>query len=132
MALAFAARPALAAPLLEATALYKEIAHRCRALDLKQWAHPTKRVLDRAQIAISKVELCNNDVYPIFTVSLKYDPQGPNDAYYHKLFAEMAAANGYYSYSFVDPAWPIVINVKTAGKKEISVSYEDFSSSADR
>jgi hypothetical protein len=132
LSLASAAQPALAALLLEATPLYKDIAHGCRALDLKQWSHPTKRVLDRKQIEIRKVELCNNDVYPIFTVSFRYDPQGPNDAYYNKLFAEMAAANGYHSYSFVDPAWSIIMDVKVTGKNELSISYEDFSPPGNR
>ncbi|WP_442753995.1 hypothetical protein ACNHKD_13460 [Methylocystis sp. JAN1] len=132
-ALACAARPALSAPLLEATSLYRELAHGCRAVDLRQWSHPTKRVLNRARIEIRKVELCNNDAYPIFTVSFRYDPQGPNDAYYNKLFAEMAAANGRHSYSFVDPAWSLVIDVKAAaGKNDLSVSYEDFSAPAKR
>jgi hypothetical protein len=127
LSLANAAQSAVAAPLLEETSLYKEVAHGCRALDLKQWAHPTKRVLDRKQIEIRKVELCNNDVYPIFTVSFRYDPQGPNDAYYNKLFVEMAAANGYHSFSFVDPTWSIIMDVKVTGKKELSISYDDFS-----
>ncbi|WP_424362106.1 hypothetical protein [Methylocystis parvus] len=127
LALSFAAQPALSAPLLEATSLYRDIAHGCRALDLKQWSHPTRRVLEREKIAISKFELCNNDVYPIFTVAFRYDPQGPNDAYYHRLFAKMAAANGHHSYSFVDPSSSIVVDVKVTGKTELSISYEDFS-----
>lgn len=130
LSLACVVQPALAAPLLESTSLYKEVAHGCRALDLKQWSHPTRRVLERKQIEIRKVELCNKDVYPIFTVSFRYDPQGPNDAYYNKLFVEMAEANGFHSYSFVDPTWSIVMDVKVTGKKELSISYEDFSTPA--
>ncbi|KAF2991652.1 hypothetical protein OGR47_08930 [Methylocystis sp. MJC1] len=121
------AQPAFCAPTLEATSLYKDIAHGCRSVDLKQWSHPTRRVLDYAHIELKKVELCNNELYPVFTVRFAYDPNGPNDKYFNKLYADMAAANGYHAYSLVDQSFGLIANVGVAGKKNISISYEEFS-----
>jgi hypothetical protein len=127
LALACVGEPALCAPLLEATSLYKDVAHECRTLDLKQWSHPTRRVLDHAQVELKKVELCNHDLYPIFTVWLKYHPMiGPNDNYFNKLYGDMFAANGYHPFSLVDYSSNVVVEIEVTGKKEISISYEEF------
>jgi len=126
LALACVAEPALCAQPLEATSLYKDVAHGCRTLDLKQWSHPTRRVLDHAQVELKKVELCNNDLYPIFTVWLKYHPMFGNDKYFNKLYADMFAANGYHPFSFVDYSSNVVVDIEVTGKKEISISYEEF------
>jgi hypothetical protein len=97
------AQTALGAP-LEATTLYRDTAHRCRTLDLKSWSHPTRQVLERAKIEIMKVELCNQGIYPIYTVRFVASPMlGVNDEYFNKLYVEMAAANGFHSFAFVDP-----------------------------
>jgi len=88
-------KTALCAPSLQATALYKDTAHGCRALDMKSWSHPTRKVLERSKIEIKKVELCNQDVYPIYTVRFDASPMlGVNDKHFNKLYVEMAAANG--------------------------------------
>jgi hypothetical protein len=127
-ALACLAQTALCAPALEATSLYKDVAHDCKTLDLKQWSHPTRRVLDHAHVELRKVELCNHDLYPIFTVRFTYDPMmGPNDKYFSKLYADMFAANGSHPFSLVDYSSNVVVQIEVTGKKEISVSYEEFS-----
>ena len=95
------AQTALCAP-LEATTLYKDIAHGCRTLDLKSWSHPTRQVLERTKIEIMKAELCNQGIYPIYTVRFVASPMlGVNDKYFNKLYIEMAAANGFHSFAFV-------------------------------
>jgi hypothetical protein len=120
------AQTALCAP-LEATTLYKDIAHECRTLDLKSWSHPTRQVLERTKIEIMKVELCNQDIYPIYTVRFVASPMlGVNDEYFNKLYIEMAAANGFHSFAFVDPGWDVTVTVDVASKKEISISYYEF------
>ena len=48
-AVASVAKTALCAPSLQATALYKDTAHGCRALDMKSWSHPTRKVLERSK-----------------------------------------------------------------------------------
>jgi hypothetical protein len=117
---------ALCAP-LEATTLYKDTAHGCRTLDLKSWSHPTRQVLERAKIEIMKVELCNQDIYPIYTVRFDASPMlGVNDKYFNKLYIEMAAANGFHSFAFVDRGWDVIVTIDVPGKKEISISYYEF------
>jgi hypothetical protein len=120
------AQTALCAP-LEATTLYKDIAHGCRTLDLKSWSHPTRQVLERARIEIMKVELCNQAFYPIYTVRFVASPMlGVNDKYFNKLYVEMAAANGFHSFAFVDPGWDVIVTVDVPGKNEISISNYEF------
>jgi len=127
IAIALVPGTALSAPALEASSLYRELARDCRTLDLKTWSHPTRKVLERAEIAIKKVELCNHDLYPVFTVAAKYDPNGPNDKYYNSLYAALAAANGYHSFSLVDTTFEAVMNIAVKGKHDIAVDYEEFS-----
>ena len=120
------AQTALCAP-LEATALYKSSAHGCRTLDLKSWLHPTRQVLERAKIQIKKVELCNQGIYPIYTVRFVASPMlGVNDKYFNKLYLEMAAANGFNSFAFVDPGWDVIVTIDVPTKKKISISYDEF------
>lgn len=128
-AVASIAQTALSAPSLESTGLYKDIAHGCRSLDMKTWSHPTRKVLERSKIEIKKVELCNQDVYPIYTVSFDASPMlGVNDKYFNKLYVEMAAANGFHSFAFVDPGWRLIITVDVMSKREVSISYDEFDS----
>src|SRR5579871_3659596 len=95
------AQPAGATP-LAGSDLYTKIAHDCHSLDLSKWQHPTRTVMENAGVQIIKVELCNGGKYPIFTVGFKYDPQGQTDDYFDPLYANMAQANGFWPYSFVD------------------------------
>jgi hypothetical protein len=117
---------ALCAPPLEESSLYKDLTRDCRTLDLKRWSHPTRHVLERAGIEIKKVELCNHDSYPVFTVAIKYDPNGPNDKYYNRLYVAMAEANGFHSFSLVDSTFGVIMNIAVKGKHEIAVDYEQF------
>lgn len=121
--------PALAETRLAGTSLYKQTAKGCRPLDLQRWSHPTRRVLEREHIAIDKVELCNNDRYPVFTVHLRYDPNGPNDKYFNRIFWELFMANGRNPYSLVDLDFKVIRGVEASGKNEITVSNDEFSSS---
>ena len=112
---------------LEATALYREKASGCRTLELAAWSHPTRKVMETSRVDIRKVELCNGDVYPIFTVGLPGEPLvRVNDAYYNKLHARMAEANGWHSYAFVDAERGVIIYVDVTGKRQLSLDYEEF------
>ena len=53
---------------------------------------------------------------PVFTVALKYDPNGPNQKYYNALYAAMAEANGYHSFSLVDIELGVILNIGVKGK----------------
>lgn len=117
----------LCAQPLEATSLCKDTAHGCRTLDLANWSHPTRQALERAQVEIRKVELCNRDVYPIFTVRFRASPMlGVNDAWFNALYDKMIAANGFHSFSFVDPGWGVIASVDMTGKREATISYDEF------
>lgn len=118
---------ALDAAPLGATSLYREKARDCRAVDLANWSHPTRTVMETSRVEIRKVELCNGGVYPVFTVGLPGDPMvGINDAYYRKLNARMAEANGWHSYAFVDSGRGVVIYVDVARKNALTLEYEEF------
>ena len=127
---ALAASPgALRAAPLEATSLYREKARDCRSVYLASWAHPTRKVMESERVRIERVELCNGGIYPIFTVSLPGDPMvGINDSYFNKLHARMIAANGNHSYAFVDSMRGVIVMVDMTGKREATISYDEFDS----
>jgi hypothetical protein len=119
------AQPAGATP-LAATDLYTKITHDCHSLDLSKWRHPTRTVLENAGVQIVKVELCNDNKYPIFTVNFKYDPEAATDDFFDPLYAKMAAANGFWPYSFVDLGDPVIIDIGTDKAKEsLSINFEE-------
>ncbi len=118
---------ALDAAPLEATALYREKANDCRTLDLQTWTHPTRAVMRRERVDIHKVELCNGGVYPIFTVALRGEPLVRiNDRYFNRLYARMAAANGWHSFAFVDPGRGVIVYVEVKGRTAIDADYDEF------
>lgn len=125
-ALCCAPLAAAAAP-LEATTLYRDKAIACRTLALAPWKHPTRDVLEDAHVPIGKIELCNGDVYPVFTVRFPASPLlGVNDRFFNKLFARLFVANGYNPFAVVDPGWGVVVFADRGGKRELLLSYDDF------
>lgn len=103
MAVAFLPATALCDPTIASwPSSLRDLARGCRTLDLRHWSHPTRGVLEHADIAIKEVDLCNSGLYPVFTVALKYDLNGPNDSYYNRLYWALAQANGFHSFSLVD------------------------------
>ena len=101
--------------------------HGCHALDLTTWRHNAKNVLLDAHAAIAKVELCNDDKLPVFTVALPYDPEGQTDAFYDRLYANLAYANGFWSFALVDTADNIVITASIDRRDHrTTLSYEHF------
>jgi len=112
-------------PSLDQTKLYRTITHDCRAQDIATWHHPVKNILEQKKVGLSKVELCNDGKYPIFTVALPYDPQAQTGSYFHKLYAEVMAANGGWPYAFVDTSDDEIVTV-SGTKQNIAVDYEAF------
>ena len=109
-----------------ADALYSKIANGCRSIALDHWRHPTAQVLRKADVTSSKVELCNEGKYPIFTVHFRYDPRASTSSYFSPLYARMVAANGFWPFSFVDADDNVVINVSISPGHRLSISYEDY------
>jgi hypothetical protein len=121
---------AIAAPTLEQTQLYSKSTSGCRTLALDHWRHPTAQVLRKADVTLSKVELCNNGKYPIFTVHFKYDPRGLTSSYFDPLYARMAAANGHWPFAFVDLDDKVIITISISPGHQLNISYEDYAPSA--
>jgi len=85
--------------------------------------------MEDAGVEIIKVQLCNDDKYPIFTVGFKYDPQGVTDDYFDPLYAKMAQANGFWPFSFVDVEDSLIIDVGAdKATKHLSLTFEEFAS----
>ena len=114
-------------PELSATTLYSTTVHGCQAVDLTTWQHPTRTVLQAAKVPLKKVQLCNDGRFPVFTVDLPYDVDGPNDRLLHKLYADLADANGFWSYALVDLPDAVVITVAAdKPSRTLSPTYESF------
>ena len=96
--------------------------------DIAHWQHPVKAVLQKHKVQLYKVEL-HNQTYPIFYVKFPYDPIfGHNDNYFHPLYYETLAANGFWNYAFVDREYGYRINITWDGKtKTLSENIEDLS-----
>lgn len=119
-----------AAPDLSRTDFYSTIVHDCHVQDLSRWKHPVKQVLLDAGATIGKVELCNGDRFPVFTVTLPFDPDGQTDAYFDKLFANLADANGFWPYALVDTSDDVVITATVeTRKRQVTLHYEDYNGS---
>ncbi len=117
-------------PDLSRTTLYSSTVHDCHAVDLSQWTHPSRKVLLDAGATIGKVELCNGNKFPVFTVTLPFDPEGHTDAYYNKLYAALADANGFWSYALVDTSDDVVIVASVERRKrQVTLQYEEFGGS---
>lgn len=112
---------------LSDTALFTKIAHDCHTVDLIKWRHPTRDVLQAAEIRIEGVQLCNDGKFPVFTVAPKYDPRTATGDYYHKLYAKLAEANGWWSYALIDTVDNVVVEIKPRKQpRALDIDYEDF------
>ena len=117
-----------AAPQLSQTQFYTTTVHGCRDLDLSRWKHPVKQVLVHAGAKLAKVEVCNDDRFPVFTVTLPFDPEGQTDAYFDKLYADLAYANGFWSFALVDTSDDVIIVATSERqKRQVTLGYEKFS-----
>ena len=73
----------------------------CRLLNLPDWHHPTRDVMETANVDLHFVALCQGDTYPVFGVDFRYDPRTATDDYFHPLYDAMLRANGGWAYSFL-------------------------------
>lgn len=77
--------------------------------DIDNWEHPVKNVLKDKGIPISKLELIENRTYPTFYVTLSEEIVRKEAI--EDLIEEVAKANGFWDYSFVDESNNIKIEV---------------------
>ncbi len=116
-----------ATPDLSQTDLYTKTVHGCHDVNLSGWTHPAKQVLLEAGATIGKVELCNGDRFPVFTVTVPNDPEGQTDSYFDKLYANLADANGFWSYTLVDTSDDVVITATVEKRtRQVALGYEEF------
>jgi hypothetical protein len=92
--------------------------------DVAKWKHPVKGVLQKYGVVVEKVELRNKGTYPLFYVRLPYDPQlAHNDKYFHRLYAAVLKANGYWDYELVSHVDDVRIRI-TYDRKSKALSEE--------
>ncbi|QXI31550.1 hypothetical protein HU752_019525 [Pseudomonas vanderleydeniana] len=117
---------AWALPALKDTELYSSKAADCHDVDLKTWQHPARTVLEKHDIKLERVQLCNGDHYPIFTGQVPYDPTGQTKSFFLPLYEEMRKANGKWPYAIVATSDNIVVYVSYAASDRISLDYEQY------
>lgn len=113
-------------PELSGTQLFKQRVKNCVDVDLTNWQHPTRQVLVAADVKLKALKLCNNNIYPIFFVDFKYDPQGLTTNYFAPLYQKMKTANGGYAYSFVVLTDELVINISYSKGGAEKIEFEHY------
>jgi hypothetical protein len=80
--------------------------------DINAWNHPVKKVFQKHEVVLKKVEL-HNRTYPVFFVELPYDPKfRHNDRFFQPLYYETLKANGFWDYALVDRSSEVKINIR--------------------
>jgi hypothetical protein len=99
----------------------------CLDLDLTQWRHKTRSVIEaRKEAQLQWVKMCRNKTYPVFGVKFAYDPQTKTDDFFHPLFWDLLEANGYWPYSIVSIGDNVAVHVYQEKKFELLVDYENL------
>ena len=117
---------ALALPALEETELYTKKVTDCHEVDLSTWQHPIRAVFKKADIKLKRVQLCNADRYPIFTVELTYDPTGQTKSYFEPLYWKIHAANGKWPYAMVATSDNLVLYISYSARNTVVMNYEQY------
>ncbi|WNW09769.1 hypothetical protein RRX38_00940 [Pseudomonas sp. DTU_2021_1001937_2_SI_NGA_ILE_001] len=117
---------AMALPALQDTELYQRKTADCHDVDLATWHHPARAVLEKNQVKLERVQLCNQDHYPIFTGQVPYDPTGLTKSYFLSLYQELRKANGKWPYALVATSDDIVVYVSYPANDGIALDYERY------
>ncbi len=113
-------------PLLAQTSLFSKVVQGCREVDLKTWQHPTRKVLEKHKVVLRRLQLCNGNIYPVFYVSVPYDPQGQTKSYFLPLYDDMRVANGGHALAFVMESDNTVVMLAFKDKYHWSTDYEFY------
>lgn len=117
---------ASALPALENTELYSTKASDCHDVDLATWKHPARTELEKNDIKLERVQLCNGGHYPIFQAQVPYDPRGYTKDYFLPLYEHMRKANGKWPYALVDSSDAVVVYVSYPKNDTIALDYEGY------
>lgn len=92
-------------------------------IELTNWRHPTKAVLERNGITLVELHISNK--YPIFRVKFDFDPiSSENSRNLNRICYELLEANGMWPYALVDSTDHIRLNVQWRKlKKEMFIEF---------
>ncbi len=117
---------AQAAPTLDKTRLFTELADECRSVQLQGWQHPALAVFEHYAITVTSAQLCNTGEYPIFYVSLKYDPQGQTQDFYQPFYQAMKEALNGKPFAMVSDLDEMAISVSYDAQGNVNTEFERY------
>ncbi|SQI37029.1 Uncharacterised protein [Leminorella richardii] len=115
-----------AAPTLDKTRLFTELTSGCHSVQIPGWQNPALAVFDRFAITVTSAQLCNADEYPVFYVSLKYDPQGQTQDFYQPFYQAMKEALNGKPYSMVSDLDEMTIGVSYSAEGSVKTEFERY------
>ena len=80
--------------------------------DISNWRHPVKKIFEKYQVTVDRVELLDKDTYPIFYVWFPKDLSTGEINGFLVLIQDVAKANAYWDYQIVDIKREILIKVQ--------------------
>jgi hypothetical protein len=108
-------------------AVYQRFGRDCLNVDLANWRHPVRGVLQsRPQAHLAWVLLCRNRSYPVFGAHFDYDPQGATKDFFYPLYLEMLEANSHKPFSFVAVNDNLAIHVSGEKEAGLAIDMEDL------
>jgi hypothetical protein len=80
-------------------------------INIDDWDHPTKAVIENNYMTLIKVELTQNKKYPIFYVKFSKNPQLFNKIVIEQAVKSIAEANEYWDFTLIDEEQKLQIDV---------------------
>lgn len=117
---------AQAAPTLDKTRLFTELAGECRSAPTQGWQHPALAVFDQYAITVTSAQLCNADEYPVFYVSLKFDPQGQTQDFYQPFYQAMKEVLNGKPFAMVSDLDEMAISVSYDAQGNVRTEFERY------
>lgn len=89
--------------------------------DITTWEHPTKKVFEKYNIVVDKIELLNDKTYPVFYCSfpqkIDFNDQSSKQ-FYLPILNKLAKENGYWDFKLQDSNGVISISATCEKKME--------------
>lgn len=76
----------------------KEIGDKTVITDIAKWRHPTKAIFNKYGFTVLKIELFENNTYPVFHVKTDLS----QNIYNQQMLIELAEKNGFWSFKLID------------------------------
>lgn len=94
--------------------------------DIDTWNHPVKSVLSDYGINVTKVELLNNETYPVIYCNFPAYSALQEKETFEQMLAEVLKSNGYWSYKLISDKYAVDVKGNVKDKKYIEISYENM------